>query len=90
MHPPAFPPQGLPPPGMPPAPPPPMPMRGPPRGQERSDQVRRAKFVRNDLTIDQLRCFTTKKYFATVFKKQNCTHNTDYKNAASISAWMSV
>jgi hypothetical protein len=43
MPPPGFPPQGLPPPGMPPAPPPPMSMRGPPRGQERTDQVRRAK-----------------------------------------------
>ena len=40
MPPPGFPPQGLPPPGMPPAPPPPMSMRGPPHGQERSDQVR--------------------------------------------------
>ncbi|CAB4006312.1 splicing factor 3B subunit 4 [Paramuricea clavata] len=38
MPPPGFPPQGLPPPGMPPAPPPPMSMRGPPRGQERTDQ----------------------------------------------------
>ena len=43
MPPPGFPPQGLPPPGMPAAPPPPMSMRGPPRGQERTDQVRRAK-----------------------------------------------